>query len=145
MDQSEANRLIQVKKYFVDKNIILPRANECRDLKVHSEDDKDEFRVYLNRKGRIDLLRCTYLMNCVTYEPLVRVDLDLHKTHKNPDDKVIKGPHVHIYNEEFGDKIAYPLEDIFPGLDPRNLEEAFRRFCDYCNLIGFLLQDRWDV
>lgn len=150
MKQSEADRLIKIAKYVVDTEVILPLANECRDLKVLSVNKKEEFLVYLNRKGRIELHRCTYQMSRKTREILVRVDLDLDKSHQNPSydgkpEELIRGPHVHLYKEGYGDRIAYPLDEIFPGLNPLEIEEAFKCFSEYCNITDFSLQGRWAV
>lgn len=145
MKQDEADRLIAIPKNFVNKEIDLPLAGEFRDLEAKSEDEKHKFFVHLNRKGVIELSRCTYQMSYVTREILVRVDLDADKTHRNPSFEgrkniIIKGPHVHVFREGYGDKIAYPINEIFPDLDPQNYEEAFIAFRHYCNICKSPLQ-----
>lgn len=145
MKQKEADELIEIQKQYVNPIIKLPLASQCRDLEAKSTDGKHKFYVHLNRKGSIELHRCTYQMSYSSREILLRLDLDLHKTHLNPShdglpSKKIQGPHVHIFREGFGDKIAFPLPEVFPGLDPENLEDAFTRFCRHCNFTKYILQ-----
>ena len=63
---------------------------------------------------------------------LLRLDLGFGG-HRNPDDTEIRGPHLHVYREGYGDKWAYSLpknftnsEDVFITLD---------EFMNYANII----------
>jgi len=67
---------------------------------------------------------------------IVLLRFDSMGTHTNPDGdgKSFRGPHVHIYREGFGDKIAFPVSEI--GLDENNLkrEAVLPVFLRYCNI-----------
>ena len=53
-----------------------------------------------------------------------------HDQHKNPDGEIIRGPHKHIWDDAFEDRVAYVPDDIRIG-DPN--EELFD-FLTECNV-----------
>ena len=79
--------------------------------------------------------------------PLLRIDLDAHAAHTNPDGTVIHGPHLHVATAEYGDRLAFPLasQDIIPGIAKQpsvgDTFEAFREFC----AIEDALRIRWSL
>ena len=53
--------------------------------------------------------------------------------HTNPDGQDVQVPHLHLYQEGFGDKWAYPLPaDAFS--DPADRWKLFEEFMTYCNI-----------
>lgn len=68
---------------------------------------------------------------------LVRVDINPHNRHFNPDGKLIIDSHIHIYtsilSEMDKDKVAIPLKDSdFPNVN--TLAEAFSEFIKYTHI-----------
>nr|WP_148042509.1 hypothetical protein [Slackia equolifaciens] len=73
--------------------------------------------------------------------PLMRVDLDNHAVHSNPDGEMIHGSHIHIATHEYGDKWAIPLDrqSLLTGIgcdsSAPEVFEQFRMFCDIDNTL----------
>ena len=91
--------------------------------------------------------RKTKLQNRHANEPLVRIDIDEHAKHTNPDGTIIRGSHVHVATKEFGDRIAYPLDgqDLLPGLvGCDGVEAAFDELLRICNIEDGLRID-WNL
>lgn len=80
-------------------------------------------------------------------QPLVRIDLDAHASHTNPDGTVIHGPHVHIADDEHGDKVAYPLDSdearaVTGAAD--DVPAVFESFLSYCN-VEYEFRINWNL
>ncbi|SHK55137.1 DUF6978 family protein [Paramaledivibacter caminithermalis] len=133
--QEIADNLIIMKKNIIDNDIVLPIPNDFIKINVASIDNKEKFILDVNRKGTFKLTRCTYQERYQTSIPLIRLDVDT-KPHRNPDNKVILGTHIHIYKEGYGDKWAFPLDEIENNCftDLKNLTQTFLDFCQYCNI-----------
>lgn len=54
--------------------------------------------------------------------------LDMGKDHKNPDRTIVKGDHIHEWDEDFGDKIAYSANNIITS-KATNPIEVWKEFC----------------
>jgi hypothetical protein len=64
---------------------------------------------------------------------LVRLDFG-GSPHRNPDGEEITCPHLHVYQEGFGDKWAVPIpQDKFS--DCGNLRQTLDEFMRYCNIV----------
>jgi hypothetical protein len=62
----------------------------------------------------------------------MRLDLD-GPPHRNPDDREIPCPHLHIYREGYGDKWAVPAPlDRYPNI--QDLFSTFEAFMRHCNI-----------
>jgi len=51
--------------------------------------------------------------------------------HENPDGEIIRGAHIHIYKEGYGDKFAFPVKDFE---DVEDVLKALTKFCEFCNI-----------
>ena len=103
---------------------------------MQSADGSEAFLLDINRAGSIRISRCTFQERYNVTIALVRLDLDENKPHQNPDGIVIKGPHIHIYKEGYGDRWAYLLSEISPCpfSNTSDLLTSFTEFCNYCNI-----------
>ena len=55
--------------------------------------------------------------------------------HKNPDGKIIKGAHIHIYKEGYGDKFAYPITDFGINRTNYTIKKMFTILLKFCNFV----------
>lgn len=138
---------ISCEKEYVIDTFKFPVANESVMLDA-KDDNRNEYKVDINRKRAI-LTRCTYQERLFTSIILLRLDIDT-KPHKNPHNgEVISGNHIHVYTDEFGDALAFELDNpilnkINPDFDisrfnidikNRNrLYGYFEAFSDFCNI-----------
>ena len=53
--------------------------------------------------------------------------------HTNPDGTSFDGPHVHIYQENFDDKIASPISEIGITQDSPTIEDVMFKFLAFIN------------
>lgn len=67
---------------------------------------------------------------------LIRVDLDPHGKHRNPDGEIIEGHHIHIGSMQHGDKIAYPLynQDCLIAKQTDSIPDLYEKFADLCRI-----------
>lgn len=136
MEQQIADYLIKLEKRITDQFIIFPSANSKLALNVQSVDGSEAFLLDINRSGMIKISRCTFQERYEVNIGLVRLDLDNNKPHRNPDDTVINGPHIHIYKEGYGTKWAYPITSLTecPFTLGADFITIFIEFCEYCNI-----------
>ena len=136
MEQKIADYLINLEKRIVNPYILFPFANNKLTLEVQSIDESESFLLDINRAGSIRISRCTFQERYRVTISLIRLDLDASKPHQNPDGIVIRGPHIHIYKEGYGDRGAYLLSEIdpCPFSNPSDLLTSFTEFCSYCNI-----------
>lgn len=136
LSQSEAVRLLAIPKEVMSKTIIFPNGNSILTLDVQSKDKKESFLLDINRKGKINITRCTLYHRYNTIIGLARLDLDEDKDHTNPDGKKITGPHIHVYRESFGIRWAYSLNEYkdYKFDNTKDLVDSFVDFCRYCNI-----------
>jgi hypothetical protein len=98
---------------------------------LQSPDKREQFLLDLSR-GRIDLLKVKMQNRARQVMVLARIDLS-GAPHRNPDDQEIRGPHLHVYREGFGDKWAVPLAaDRFRN--PSDVWTTFEDFLGFCNI-----------
>lgn len=91
--------------------------------------------TYILELGTIN--RKTSMQMRDSSNPLVRVDLDKHAIHSNPDGTMIHGSHIHIATHEYGDKWAFPLnrQSFLEGInDNSSAPEVFERFRMLCGV-----------
>ena len=133
ISQEEYDRLIQIKKVFVEQEELNLAYSWSR--KLISKTTKDEFILDYNRGGRIDIIKFSYNKRYKTNIILLRYDIGRHT---NPDGNVIKGPHVHLYKEGFNDRWAFPVREI--GISPNEQEKrevVLKRIFSYCNIVNY--------
>jgi len=131
--QDEADAFIQMPKFRVNDDAWhFPGRGRSINIPLLSEDKRNNFMLDLWR-GRLELNKITY-QNRV-HQMIILVRLDLTGTlHKNPDDEVIIGPHIHLYQEGYADKWAYPVSpDSFSNLTDQ--WQTLKDFMTYCNIV----------
>jgi len=72
-----------------------------------SVDGREHFFLDL-RRGRVNLRKGTYQTRARKVVILARLDF-CGPPHRNPDDEEVGSPHLHLYQEGFGDKWAFPV------------------------------------
>lgn len=136
MEQGTADYLISLEKRIVEPYASFPSSNEKITFNVQSLDGSEAFLLDINRAGSIRISRCTFQERYNITIALIRLDLDENKPHQNPDGAIINGPHIHIYREGYGDRWAYPINELdpCPFSNTSDLLTSFIEFCGYCNI-----------
>jgi hypothetical protein len=132
LTQAEADALIALEKYSAtDQTFDYPGLGGSICVPYVSADKRENFLLNVSR-GRIDLQKGTYQTRARQIVVLVRLDFG-GPPHRNPDDVEVPSPHLHIYQEGFGDKWAYPISaEQFP--DTSDLWQTLQDFARYCNI-----------
>ena len=141
LTQKEANYLLSLLKYILETGkYIFPDVGDYNYITLISKDNKYEFIIDINRKNKVKPNKCSYQKRYRNDIILLRLDIN-GPNHTNPDGKVIKGSHLHIYREGFNISWAYPLpsdltveEDKLSDTD--YLIEVLLKFLDYCNVVN---------
>lgn len=131
LSQSEADLLLEMEKSKVDDTRWdYPGLGGSITIPLISIDKRENFLLDISR-GKIDLLKGTYQNRSRQVVVLVRLDFG-GQPHRNPDDREIASPHLHLYREGYGDKWAVPIPaNKFPNiLDLWQTLEDFMRFCN---------------
>lgn len=131
--QGEADALIQMSKYRVNDDVWhFPGRGRSINIPLQSEDKRNNFLLDLWR-SRLELNKITYQNRAHQMIILIRLDLT-GKPHKNPDDEVLTGPHIHLYQEGYADKWAYLVSsDSFSDLTDQ--WQTLKDFMTYCNIV----------
>lgn len=133
LTQVEADTLIAMQKTFSELVTITLHAGTDQTHELIGADKKERFLLDLSR-GTIRLSKVKLQTRGRIAIVLVRLDVD-GSPHTNPDGSYIGRTHIHLYREGFDDKWAYPIDPaIFTSL--ADINETFRSFCGYCNIIG---------
>lgn len=157
MEQDLIDELINCLKMIEDNvsifNLPSKGFQDSIDLKSHSH----YFLVDINRKGRKKPQFTLQLRN-KSYKdfPLLRLDI-IGPPHPNPEGdfpyagESIPCPHIHIANEKYATKIAYPLNEEYAKMyltddQLSDLIETLKEFLKYCNVgnintVKFLAQN----
>jgi len=132
LTQNEADALIAAEKHRIDnKRYDFPGLGGSLTIQLVSSNKRENFILDI-RRGRIDLNRATYQNRGRQVVTLIRLDLGA-QPHRNPDQKEIPSPHLHIYREGYGDKWAEPLPaDKFSNI--KDLFQTIQDFMAYCNI-----------
>lgn len=109
--QAEAERLLTMLKNSLAEIILFPPKGKRVQFKVEGDTPRDIFTVSINR-GKIAEYKCSY---CGQIEKGGTPLLELHvvspnSVHPNPDGEKITGSHWHIYTEEYGRRLAVPID-----------------------------------
>lgn len=132
LTQVEADILIAMQKTFSELVTITLPAGTDQTHELIGADKKERFLLDLSR-GTIRLSKVKFQTRGKIAIVLVRLDVD-GSPHSNPDGSYIGRTHIHLYREGFDDKWAYPIDPaIFTS--PTDINETFRSFCGYCNII----------
>ena len=131
--------MIAMEKHRVDDTrYSYPNPGEFITAPLVSPDRREQFILDV-RRGRIDLLKA-HQNRARVVVVLVRLDLG-GAPHRNPDDQEIPCPHLHIYQEGFGDRWAVPV----PGdkfRDTLDLWRTLEDFLNFCNITKPPIIDR---
>ena len=108
----EAEQLIKMLKKTIEKEIHLPSKGTNIRFDVQGRTKKHIFSISLYR-GKINPNKGNFTA-LIKRNNTVLLSLDTSPAaqHMNPDGQVIKGPHWHIYTEEYGRNYAYPAVNI---------------------------------
>lgn len=144
MKTDDALNHIRIEKEILEDRIDFPEQNESLLLNAVSKDNSNtKFFIDINRKRAI-LTRCTFQQRVHTSIKLVRLDVDT-KPHRNPDNEIIGGIHIHVYKEGYNTSWAYPVDHEFiKRINPKFNTERFNditshtntfiNFCAFCNI-----------
>ena len=131
LSQLEAESLMSVKKLFEDKSAIIVNRPYKEERRLISETNPSDI-FYLNiNETAIELGKYT-ANNRFFSIPLVRICIDTDSVHENPDGKQIKGSHIHVYKEKYGDKFAKPLKDY--NITETTTVQILTQFLEFCNI-----------
>ena len=140
LTQADADRLLALEKHQADDQVWVPSRPGWRiTVSLMSVDGHEPFLLDL-RRGRIDILKSTCQTRGRKVVVLARLDIG-GPPHRNPDDEVIRGSHLHLYREGFGDRWAFPV----PASHFADLSDAKRTLQDflaYCNVTQTTLLQR---
>lgn len=133
LTQDEANILLNLEKYYIgDNSYKYPVVGGALHISIHSKDKKEEFSLDI-RRSSIEFSKNTFQNRAKKAIVLLRLDMG-GSPHRNPDDREIMSPHLHIFREGFHDKWAYPLPDnIFTDLN--NIATVLDEFMNFCKII----------
>ena len=129
LTQVEAESLIQVQKVFEDRSAIIMNRPYKTERKLFSvANHMDVFYLNLNETA-IEFGK--YSINNRFFQiPLVRICIDKDSVHENPDGKLIRGSHIHVFKENYGDKFADDLNLYgITGTTPVQILSQFLGFC----------------
>ncbi len=132
LTQPEADALIAMDKHRLDDaRWDYPGLGGAIIIPLISQNKRENFLLDVSR-SRIDLLKGTYQNRARQIVILVRLDFG-GQPHRNPDDREIPSPHLHIYREGYGDKWAVPVPgDSFVNISDR--WQALEDFMKFCNI-----------
>jgi len=132
LTQAEADILIAMEKLYIENTKFeFPIAGHKISIPLVSSDQREKFILNVNR-GKKNFAKITYQNRVRSVIPLIRLDLGT-EGHPNPDGTFLPGPHLHVYREGFGDKIAFPL-DLSAFCNIHDLFETLFDFMNYCNI-----------
>ncbi|MCL2058546.1 MAG: hypothetical protein FWH01_05740 [Oscillospiraceae bacterium] len=111
LTQNEADMLIEMLKKTVTKELELPSGKGRVEFDVTGDRKEDVFVVNISRKG-INENSASY-QGRVRYGSgaiLMRLDVNPTQPHRNPGGDKIVGAHLHVYSEEYGERVAIPFD-----------------------------------
>lgn len=133
LTQAEADALMAMPKVRINEYVWdYPGFGGTISVPLRSTDRRETFVLDVSR-SQIDLLKGKYQNRGREVVVLVRLDFG-GAPHRNPDGKEIVCPHLHLYQEGFGDKWAIEVaKDKFPNI--ADLWQTLQDFMRYCNVI----------
>ena len=110
MNQEEAEYLINTLKDLLSNEVEIPLSGKRNTYEaVGIPNNRNKFDIYI-RRGNINTTKCTFIiLSKDTKTCLLRLDAgDNTLRHKNPDNTMIYGTHLHLYKE--GYETSYAIE-----------------------------------
>lgn len=132
LTQTEADALLALPKVRVsDEEWTFPDLGGSLIIPLSSVDRRENFLLDVQR-GRIDLMKGTFQNRARHVVILVRLDFG-GAPHRNPDDREVPSPHLHVYREGYGDRWAIPVPAVkFPHIGDAWL--TLSDFMNFCNI-----------
>lgn len=132
MTKEEARLFLEAEKHVknnVPYDFPVPGKQLC--VELFAKNPRAEFLLDISR-GHIKLTKHTFQNRVFKAIVLARLDID-GNPHRNPDGEEIGKTHIHLYDEDFGDKWAYSLPSCFT--DPSDIFLTLDQFMDFCHII----------
>jgi len=143
LTQSEADMLIALEKSNTTVPAIkFPQAGTKIQIELSDNDATEKFYLNIWRCG-IDLTKSNQHFRVRTSIPLLRIDLGDSLVHRNPDGEIVRGSHVHIYQEGYLIKWAYEIP-YNQFNEKSDIQKSFEELTSYCNITQ-LPQIQWDL
>jgi len=145
MKQKLIDELLQCLKMIEHHHSTFSLPSKGFEKKMNLKSTNHYFLVDVNRKG-IKKHQFTLQLRSASYKdyPLIRLDIT-GPPHLNPEGdfryagELIPCPHIHIAEEKYAAKRAYPLNDNYAKMyltndQLKNLVEILKAFLEYCNV-----------
>ena len=137
--QAEADTLRAIEKLLTNPNSVrIPEQGTTKIHPVHyfREEKRNDNMSVSTYRGKIDAMKVSYRLLYNNNIVLIRIDTHDRTKHINPDKTVIQPmqPHIHIYSEQYGDKVAYPLPQEFSNAN--DIIVLLLDFLSYSNIIN---------
>lgn len=131
LTQEEAERLLSMLKKSLIEYLMLPQKGDKVEFDVCGDNKKDLFSINIFR-GKINGNKINYNAR-IKSNGIMLLELHINATnrHINPDGTIITGSHWHIYKEGFGNRYAFPADDI----EDNNFVQNTINFLDEFNVI----------
>lgn len=131
LTKAEIDYLLNLEKHCISSDTYkFPDQGGKIEIPLISSDKHEEIKLDIFRSS-INLSKNTFQNRARKTISLLRLDLG-GAPHRNPDGKEIPSPHLHIYQEEYGDKIAVPLPESFNKCI--DVVDFYNTFMDYCHV-----------
>lgn len=155
LSAAEFDFLINLNKFFEKEKLEInlagsqdqrSRWTEC----VLDSTLKHKFLLHYNRAS-LSFRYCKYSFNFNHKNIITLLRFCSDCIHTNPPEKggetFIGRPHVHIYDEDYGDKIAYPVSSIgIPdNVDTTDINLVFTKFIEYCKIQKPVIRNSLDL
>ena len=134
ISQAEADALIALEKQCAENSrYSFPDPGDNLAIALISADKRENFILDITR-SQIKLTKATYQNRARQVIILIRLDLDgPPHTNPGPEYQQIPCPHLHVYQEGYGDKWAIPAPvDKYPNV--QDLFSTFEAFMQHCNI-----------
>lgn len=129
MTQEEAEELINILKELYTKCLKIPFPSQTLEYECKAVSEKSLFLINVYRSGRNNK-KCTFQARTKgKNEVLMRLDVN-PSPHRNPDNTMIYGSHLHIFKEGYGMTYAFPFD-----VEDDNLTSNFIQFLNHFNVI----------
>jgi hypothetical protein len=140
LTQNEADTLLRLDKYRMNDDAVpMPDLGKKLSLELQSMDKRENFKLDVNRSF-VSISKLTLQTRGRVMVVLARLDID-GAPHRNPDDKQLECPHIHLYREGYGDKWAFPVpKEHFKDLCDR--WQTLQDFMKFCNIVSTPQFDR---
>ncbi len=101
-------RKVRAEEQYYDIAQDLARWHKFRVALKAKEVKDNSFFLDISQKKVILKVKCQFRS---VNQNVILARLDLHGSHRNPDGTEIGAPHLHLYSQEFGDKVAVPVPE----------------------------------